>query len=129
MRALTELKKECFNRISGSYCFCCGHNKPKQLTLHHLSYSKNSITYNNFENSDDGRLKYYVCLLDEIKEDASNFIVVCMNCHNIIEDLLKMEWVDAYNWVENNDGNYYEAWNMSFKRRRHNRIGLDYFLK
>lgn len=67
MRALTELKKECFKRIGSNIsCFCCGKDKYSSLLIHHLSYTEKSITYNKFENSDDGRLKYYANLLELI---------------------------------------------------------------
>lgn len=118
MKALTELKKECFNRVAGSFCFCCGDNKPRKLLLHHLSYNEKSVTYNKFPNTDDGRLKYYSCLLDEIKQQPDNFLVLCINCHDIIERLLKMEWIDAFNLCNENEyGMYEKAWKMSYDKR------------
>lgn len=39
MRALTELKKECFSRIGSNICFCCEESKLKRLLAHHLSYT------------------------------------------------------------------------------------------
>lgn len=97
MKALTELKKECINRIYEAtnnfykpYCHSCYNGKVKNLILHHLEYTNNSIVYKNFENSDDGRLKYYSCLLDEIKEDPYNFTVLCGYCHTYLEELLGM---------------------------------------
>lgn len=120
MKALIELKKECFNRISGSFCKCCYNENPRRLLIHHLSYTEKSITYNKFENSDDGRLKYYSNLLDEIKMDSENFVVLCFDCHQIIEKLLKMKWIDAYNYTQNDNGKYhcyYDVWDMSYKKR------------
>lgn len=125
MKALIELKKECFNRISGSYCKCCYNENPKQLLIHHLSYTEKSITYNKFDNSDDGRLKYYSNLLDEIKMDINNFVVLCFDCHQIIEKLLKMEWIDAYNFCNGNNcefGLYEEVWKMSYDKRDKNNL-------
>lgn len=91
MRALTELKKECFKRIGSNIsCFCCGKDKYSNLLIHHLSYTEKSITYNKFENSDDGRLKYYANLLDEIKIDPDNFLTMCFNCHKELEELLRL---------------------------------------
>ena len=52
MRCLTELKKECMNRVSVPVCDICGEVKPKCLTIHHLNYHPDSITYNKFGNSD-----------------------------------------------------------------------------
>ena len=126
MNALIALKKECFNRIGGSFCSCCDNDNPSHLIIHHLSYSEKSITYNKFENSYDGRLKYYANLLDEIKFDYSNFVVLCFDCHQIIEKLLKMSWIDAYNYTQNNNGEnnmYYDVWNRSYKKRENNICG------
>ena len=93
MRALTELKKECMGRVRyGNHskdCFICFESRPKRLTIHHHCYDRHSITYNQFENSDDGRLKYYAHLMDEIKNDPDNFTVLCINCHSKLERLLK----------------------------------------
>lgn len=125
MKALIELKIECFNRISGSFCSCCYNDNPKLLVIHHLSYRENSVTYNKFDNSDDGRLKYYSNLLDEIKSDYSNFVVLCFDCHQVIEKLLKMSWIDAYNYTQNNNGEndlYYVVWDKSYKKRKGTRI-------
>jgi len=123
MRALIELKKECFERVGLPECFCCENQNTKQLVLHHLSYDKDSVTYNRFENSSDGRLKYYVMLLDEIKNKPDNFLVLCMDCHQVIERLLKMKWIDAYNFCNDNNCNnyqYYDAWNLSYEKRVNN---------
>jgi len=93
MRALTELKKECMGRIiPDEYsicCYICYESRPKRLTIHHHCYGPQSVTYNQFENSDDGRLKYYAHLMDEIKNNINNFAVLCINCHNKLERLLK----------------------------------------
>ena len=129
MKALIELKKECFNRIAGCFCCCCYNKNPKQLVIHHLGYTEKSVTYNKFENSDDGRLQYYSKLLDEIKQDGSNFVVLCFECHQVIEKLLKMSWIDAYNYTQNNNGEYnmyYDVWDKSYKKRENNlHEGLD----
>ena len=120
MKALIELKKECFSRVGDSICFCCENTNPKQLVLHHLSYTKNSIIYSKFENNDDGRLKYYSNLLDEIKQDPNNFLVLCIDCHQVIEKLLKMELYEASNWINGDNyanGMYDKAWQLSFERR------------
>ncbi len=93
MKALIELKKECMSRLtiteSSICCFVCKDIRAKRLCIHHFGYDKNSITYNKFENSNDGRLKYYSTLLDEIKNDPSNFITLCINCHTKLEQLVK----------------------------------------
>ena len=88
MRALDELKKECFRRIGHDICFCCGESKLKRLLAHHRSYTSKSVTYNKWGNSDDERLKYYSNLLDEINYDHGNFLIMCFNCHKQLEDLL-----------------------------------------
>lgn len=88
MRALTELKKECMSRIVGGrpiQCAICKENKPKRLLLHHYSYNNESVTYNQFENSDDGRLKYYSNMMDDVKKNPFNFEIFCVNCHNEVE--------------------------------------------
>lgn len=90
MRALTELKKECIIRLVGyCQCFTCDENKPKRLLIHHHGYFPDSVVYNKFEESDDGRLKYYAHLLDEIKEREENFTVLCVECHNYLEKHVK----------------------------------------
>jgi len=88
MRALTELKKECMSRIVGDtpiQCSICNENRAKRLLLHHYSYNNDSVTYNQFENSDDGRLKYYSNIIDEVKKRPYNFAILCVTCHNEVE--------------------------------------------
>lgn len=92
MRALTELKKICFDLLEQYRCYCCLENKPRHLLLHHLIYNTDSVVYNQFENSDYGRLKYYANLIDEIKLYPNNFLVVCFNCHGVLEDILKNDY-------------------------------------
>ena len=99
MRCLTELKKECMNRVSVPVCDICGEVKPKCLTIHHLDYHPDSITYNKFGNSDDERLKYYSHLLDEIKMRPDNFKVLCIGCHTQLEYLLSMSIPEARKWI------------------------------
>ena len=83
------LKRECFSRITDNIsCRGCNENKTKRLLLHHIRYNKNSVVYNKFENSDDGRLKYHVNLLDEINQDPSNFIICCFTCHQLLERMI-----------------------------------------
>jgi hypothetical protein len=91
MRALTELKKECMSRVisvtkrTSISCAICNENKPKRLLLHHYSYNNESVTYNQFENSDDGRLKYYSHIIDDVKKSPYNFEIFCVKCHNEVE--------------------------------------------
>ncbi len=114
MRALTELKKECIKRLCRDHysydetclycrveCFICSESRIKRLVIHHKAYTENSVTYNKFENSDDGRLKYYVNLLDEIKVDITNFYPLCVNCHGIVETYIKNDEI-----FENSNKNY-----------------------
>ena len=91
MRALTELKKECFRHVGYMQCFCCEEDNLKRLLAHHLTYTSNSITYKKFPNSDIGRCQYYAHLIDEINLDETNFMVLCFNCHKLLEELLKLE--------------------------------------
>jgi len=134
MRALTELKKECMKRVGFVYCFCCENNKPKQLTMHHLAYYPDSVVFDQFDNSDDGRLKYYSHLIDEIKKRASNFFVLCNRCHETVEMLLKMPVYDVSNYIIANQRyspRYSEierVWSESLKSRRAIQAGgLDSF--
>ena len=108
MRALTELKKECFNRVSDNwiYCIVCDEERIKKLVLHHLSYTKNSVIYNQFENSDDGRLQYHSKLLDEIKKNKNNFVILCMNCHKIVESLIDKEIYEIQNVLHDHRDGY-----------------------
>jgi len=107
LRALTELKKECISRANWPVmCQLCWKRNPKQLILHHFWYSKNSVTYNQFENNDDGRLKYYAHLLDEIKKDPKNFIPLCVDCHTLIHELAKLplhEYASRIHNLENEE--------------------------
>jgi hypothetical protein len=91
MRALTELKKECMSRVisvtkhTSISCAICNENRAKRLLLHHYSYNNESVTYNQFENSDDGRLKYYSNIIDDVKKSPYNFEIFCVKCHNEVE--------------------------------------------
>lgn len=119
MRALTELKKESFSRVSDNIACLCGISSPKRLLIHHLSYTSESITYNKFENSDEGRLKYYANLLDEIKTDPTNFLILCFKCHKEVEKLLKMTFGEVLFLVKTNtvDENIIEAYNLTCLKR------------
>lgn len=127
MRALTELKKECFSHLNfPSKCLCCAEDKPRRLLLHHLSYSNDSVTYNKsksckFSNNDYGRLKYYAHLLeDEILDNVDNFIIVCFKCHKILEDLLKMNQKEVYEIFTkeiHTRKRFYQSYKMTMQKR------------
>lgn len=61
-----------------------------RLVFHHLSYNKDSVIYNKFGKSNLERMKYNINLLDEISRDKTNFLVLCINCHEKLEKLLKL---------------------------------------
>ena len=106
LRVLTELKNFCFEQLEVNChksCFVCANPKTSSLLIHHLKYTKNSIIYNQFENSDIGRLQYYSRLLDEIKSNPRNLIILCYRCHEKLEELLKMKWIDAYTWLNTHE--------------------------
>lgn len=100
MNPLNALKEECFKRCckhdeDSTCCFCrhecyiCAHDRISHLVLHHYTYNENSVIYNQFDNTNDGRLEYYVSLLKEIKKSRDNFIILCMKCHESLEDMLR----------------------------------------
>ena len=101
MRALTELKKECMKRLDqyNIECYICDEFRPKRLLLHHLSYYDNSVTYNQFRNDDVGRLQYYSSLIDEVEYHNDNFRILCINCHTIVEELIKLPTHERQNFL------------------------------
>lgn len=130
MRALTELKKQCFIEIGRTNCLCCNESRPKRLLVHHLSYTKDSVTYSGrnitpeirikFSNDDYGRLKYYSNLLDEILEDKDNFIVICFKCHTELEELLRLQPVEVLELFKHNKSKKYrfmKSYSLTLKKR------------
>lgn len=66
------------NRIK---CYYCDEDNIQYLLLHHIEYSKKSITYNQFENSLNGRIEYHSALLNEVMVSPQNFLILCFECH------------------------------------------------
>ena len=123
MRALTELKKECMSRVisvtkhNSISCLVCDEIRPNRLLLHHYSYNNKSVTYNQFENSDDGRLKYYSNIIDEVKERPYNFEILCVNCHSEIEsqvsktvDIKEITTKEIYEYSHDYQGDFVIFW-------------------
>ena len=137
MRALTELKKVCIHELrSFQECFVCFNNNPKFLLIHHHAYFDDSVVYKQFENSDIGRIQYYARLLDEIQLRPNNFTVLCFKCHEKLEELIRMDWNDAYNWLNGeevwtNQGRLETLWedceSVVQKRKVKAVLGLDEF--
>lgn len=108
MRALTEIKKVCFGYVwecgmnyfhyesENPYCEICGESKPKRLVLHHINYNEDSVTYNQFNNSDIGRIQYHAMLLNEIFSNPHNFNILCVGCHEKLEESLRLTTQKVY---------------------------------
>lgn len=82
---LSDLKIHCIlwydKKIKCTYCDIID---IERLTIHHKSYTPNSIVYVNFGNSLTGRLSYYSALLDEIMDNPDNFETLCNMCHGLL---------------------------------------------
>lgn len=93
--ALKSLRKLCFVRLDittgwGRSCRTC--ETTKGLLIHHSKYYSDSVTYNQFEDSEIGRLQYYSKLLDEIKKEYGNLVILCFSCHEELHRLAKLEY-------------------------------------
>jgi hypothetical protein len=76
------IKLHCMGFVSNPVeCFYCKEENIKYLLLHHISYNRNSVTYNKFANSLNGRVEYHSGLLNEVMSNPKNFLVLCFECH------------------------------------------------
>lgn len=117
MRALIAIKREGFKIIGSSSCFCCMEERAMRLVFHHLSYNKDSVIYNKFGKSNLEKMKYNIHLLDEISRDKTNFLVVCINCHEKIEKLLKLSLDEVLIIKDDYPDKVLEAYNKTRRKR------------
>ncbi len=55
----------------------------KGATWHHRSYKGRK--YSDFPQTVEGKLDYLEYVMNEVREDPSNFFWVCMKCHRHVE--------------------------------------------
>jgi hypothetical protein len=84
-----EVKQECAKLIGYNTCFVCGCKKSKRgMTVHHLWYIFDDITYDKYKpQNDSNKLKYYTDLLEKVKEDPTRFMFLCNTHHQALERL------------------------------------------
>lgn len=84
-----EVKLECAKVIGYNTCFVCGCTKSKKgMTVHHLWYIFDDVTYNKYQPPNDtNKLKYYTDLLVKVKEMPERFMFLCNTHHQALERL------------------------------------------
>jgi len=86
-----EIKLKCAEAIGVSGCFVCGCTKHKKgMTIHHLEYIFNDVTYNlpKYKPTNDStKLAYYTDLLPLVVEIPARFMYLCNPHHQALERL------------------------------------------
>ncbi len=83
-----EVKQECANLIGYNTCFVCGCKKSKKgMTVHHLEYVFDDVTYSKYPRNDSGKLEYYTALLEMVKDNPKRFMFLCNTHHQALERL------------------------------------------
>lgn len=66
-------------------CYVCEAMVAKRgMTVHHLWYIENDITYKNFPQNDSGRVEYYTKLYPLIYKNPKRFMYLCNTCHHAV---------------------------------------------
>ena len=81
-------KKALATALCKLICYGCGEAHFKGATWHHRSYPGKK--YSDFPNTVEGKLDYLEYVMEEVRNDASNFFWVCSKCHRHVEVRHKM---------------------------------------
>lgn len=90
-QARENIKLECAKLIGVDSCFICGCKKHKKgMTIHHLEYIFNDVTYGlpKYKPTNDStKLQYYSDLLPLVKDRPERFMYLCNPHHQALERL------------------------------------------
>ncbi len=84
-----EVKQECAKHIGSNKCFVCQCLKSKKgMTVHHLEYVFDDVTYKKYQPPNDtNKLAYYTDLLEMVKDIPTRFMFLCNTHHQALERL------------------------------------------
>jgi hypothetical protein len=98
-RTLLKVKQYVFNEMGNAMyidgklvwasCDCCNEITTSRLTIHHLSYTKDSVKYTSFTNDITGRIQYYATLMNEVIANKDNLRIMCVPCHDEMESYIR----------------------------------------
>lgn len=88
-KTLLKVKEYALKQFNNPYCECCENDDMSNLIIHHLSYDRDSIIYDSFEDNVTGQIQYYAMLCDEIKYNRTNLRIMCFDCHSTLEGYIK----------------------------------------
>ena len=84
------LKKKIGEKYFGGKCYLCGTQwSRKGMTVHHIWYIKNDVTYDQFPKGTKGSIQYYTQLTPLIKTNPKRFRLLCNTCHQTLERFLR----------------------------------------
>lgn len=82
------LKKKIIKKYFKKGCGVCGAKDHKRgMTIHHVEYIDNDVTYDMYPKTDQGKFQYLTDLEHKIKEDKSRFECLCNPHHQSVERL------------------------------------------
>ena len=91
LRQQTEaIKTRLGKKIHGKgKCYACGCKVSKRgMTIHHLEYIFNDVTYDQFKpHNDTNNLRYYKSLEPLVLENPKRFMYLCNTHHQAVEGL------------------------------------------
>lgn len=83
-----EIKLNCAKLIGTNKCYVCGCQKAKGgMTVHHLEYVFDDVTYSKYPRNDTGTLQYYTDLYKEVEINPKRFMFLCNKHHQALERL------------------------------------------
>lgn len=88
-RTLLKVKQYVFNEMGNATCDCCNEITTSRLTIHHLSYTRDSVKYTSFTNDITGRIQYYATLMNEVIANKDNLRIMCVPCHDEMESYIR----------------------------------------
>lgn len=83
-----EIKQNCAKLIGYDKCFVCGCKKARGgMTVHHLEYVFDDVTYKKYPRNDTGKLQYYIDLYKMVELNPKRFMFLCNKHHQALERL------------------------------------------
>ena len=88
---LNSLKRRLATKYLGACeCYICGTQwSNKGMTIHHIWYINDDVTYDKFPKGLKGNTQYYEALEPLIKKNPKRFRMLCNTCHQTLERFLR----------------------------------------
>jgi hypothetical protein len=87
---LNSLKSKLGKKHFGGKCYLCGTGwSVRGMTIHHIWYIPNDVTYDQFPKGLKGSIDYYTQLAPLISRDSKRFRYLCNTCHQTLERFMR----------------------------------------